>query len=136
MGHPQPATPVEVDNTTAVGFANTKLQQKRSKSMDMRFYWIQDRVSQKQFLVYWRPGDTNLADYFTKHFSPSHHRRTRATYLHGANQISFISSCEGVLIPTRDSLAGLTAGLNMSPEPNNELHRSNRARGSEPSKAH
>jgi hypothetical protein len=103
MGHHQPPTPVEVDNSTAVGFANKQIKQQKSKSMDMRYYWIQDRVSQKQFKVYWRPGHTNLADYFTKHFSPSYHRSTRSTYLHGANNISSFSLCEGVLIPTRDS---------------------------------
>jgi hypothetical protein len=52
MGHPQPPTPVQVDNSTTNGFANTQLRQKKSKSMDMRFYWVQDRVNQKQFHVY------------------------------------------------------------------------------------
>ena len=56
MGHPQPATPVQVDNSTTCGFANNQIKQRRSKSMDMRFYWIQDRVGQEQFNVYWRPG--------------------------------------------------------------------------------
>ena len=88
MGHPQPPTPVQVDNSTTHGFANKQIKQQKSKSMDMRFYWIQDRVSQKQFQVYWRPGPTNLADYFTKHHSPSHHRRTRSTYLHCLNHLS------------------------------------------------
>ena len=76
MGHPQPPTPVQVDNSTAAGFANKKINQKRTKSMDMRFYWIQDRVSQRQFKIYWRPGHTNLADYLTKHHALSHHRKS------------------------------------------------------------
>ncbi len=90
MGHPQPPTPVQVDNSTTNGFANKQIKQQKSKSMDMRFYWIQDRVAQKQFQVYWRPGPTNLADYFTKHHSPSHHRRTRSTYLHCLNHLSAV----------------------------------------------
>ena len=45
MGHPQPPTPIQVDNTTAVGFANKTIKQKRSKAIDMRFYWIQDRCN-------------------------------------------------------------------------------------------
>ena len=49
MGHPQPPTPVKVDNSTAVGFANKQIKQQKSKSMDMRYYWIQDRVAQKHF---------------------------------------------------------------------------------------
>ena len=35
MGQPKPAMPMKVDNTTAVGFANSKLKYKRSKSIDM-----------------------------------------------------------------------------------------------------
>jgi hypothetical protein len=65
MGYPQPPTPVQVDNSTANGFANKQIKQQKSKAMQMQFYWIQDRVQQKQFHQYWRPGPTNLADYFT-----------------------------------------------------------------------
>ena len=45
--------------------------------MDMRFYWIRDRVRQGHFLISWRKGADNLADYFTKHHLPSHHRLMR-----------------------------------------------------------
>ena len=46
LGHPQPPTPIQTDNSTAAGFANDTIKQKRSKAMDMRFYWIKDRVEQ------------------------------------------------------------------------------------------
>jgi hypothetical protein len=49
--------------------------------MDMRFYWIKDRVKQGQFNVYWGPGFQNLADYFTKDHSPSHHKRISDIYI-------------------------------------------------------
>jgi hypothetical protein len=65
LGYPQPPTPLETDNTTATGYRNGKIKQKRTKSMDMHFYWIKDRVKQGQFNVYWGPGYRNLADYFT-----------------------------------------------------------------------
>ena len=48
----------------------------------MRFYWLRDHVAQGQFQVYWAPGKTNLADYFTKHHSPAHHKLLRPIYLH------------------------------------------------------
>jgi hypothetical protein len=35
LGHPQPATPVQVDNSTAVGIANKKVKQSRSCAMYM-----------------------------------------------------------------------------------------------------
>lgn len=90
MGHPQPPTPIQIDNTTADGFANKKLKQQRTKSMDMRFYWIQDRVAQKQFRVYWRPGKGNKGDYLTKHHPPSHHQQERPNYLHCLNHLALV----------------------------------------------
>jgi hypothetical protein len=54
--------------------------------MDMRFYWIKDRVKQGQFNVYWGPGFQNLADYFTEHHSPVYHKRMRDIYIHSDEQ--------------------------------------------------
>ena len=56
MNHPHPPTPMQVDNTTKVAFVNNILKQGISKAIDMRSYWIQDRVDQKIFMVYWRLG--------------------------------------------------------------------------------
>ena len=82
MGHPQPPTPVQVDNSTALGIATGTIKQSKSKSMDMRFYWIMDRINHDQFNIYWRPGSTNRGDYFTKRPPPSHHTTVRPNYLH------------------------------------------------------
>ena len=81
MGHPQTATPIQSDNKCAVGIVNDTVKQRRSKAMDMRFYWVKDRVAQGHYHVHWRKGADNLADYFTKHHSPSHHRLMRSRYL-------------------------------------------------------
>ena len=81
MGHPQPATPIQTDNLTAEGLVNNRIQPKRLKAMDMRFHWLRDRETRKQFRIYWRSGKTNLADYFTKHHPASHHRSMRGKYL-------------------------------------------------------
>jgi hypothetical protein len=82
FGHPQPPTPIQTDkNTCAAGIINNALKQRRSKAIDMRFYWERDRVQQGHFLVHWRKGADNLADYFTKRHSPSHHLVMRSTYL-------------------------------------------------------
>jgi hypothetical protein len=50
----------------------------------MRFYWVCDRVGQGHFRVHWKPGADNYANYYTKHFSPSHHQQMRPVYLHPA----------------------------------------------------
>jgi len=82
MGFPQPPPPLKTDNSTAAGIVNSSIRQKKSKAMDMRFYWIKDRVTQKHFLVYWEAGLTNKGDYYTKHFPASHHTQVRSQYVH------------------------------------------------------
>ncbi len=82
LGHSQPPTPIQTDNSTASGIANDTVKQKRSKAVDMRFYWIRDRVRQGQYHVYWRPGKQNKADYFSKHHPPKHHQAILSAYIH------------------------------------------------------
>ena len=103
MGHPQVGpTLIVTDNQVAAGVANDTVKAKRTKAMDMRFYWIRDRVRQGQYRVHWKRGKSNLGDYFTKRHPPSHHQEMRPTYLQVAKSAA-ATTCEGVLIPTRDS---------------------------------
>jgi hypothetical protein len=81
MGHPQPPTPIQTDNTTAHGIANNKIQPKATKSMDMKYHWIRDREAQEQFRIYWRPGPTNKGDYWTKHHPAIVHQNFRQEIL-------------------------------------------------------
>ena len=81
MGHPQPKTPMQTDNTTALGVVNNNIQPRRTKAMDMRFHWLRDRAAQKQFRFYWRPGTSNFADYWTKHHCAAHHKTMRTEFL-------------------------------------------------------
>ena len=81
MGHKQPRTPIQTDNSTALGVVTNNIQPRRTKSMDMRFYWLRCRDAQGQFRYYWRPGPTNRADYYTKHHPASHHIEKRPTIL-------------------------------------------------------
>jgi hypothetical protein len=48
LGHPQPPTPLETDNTTATGYSNGTIKQKRTRAMDMHFFWVKDRVNKGQ----------------------------------------------------------------------------------------
>jgi hypothetical protein len=84
LGHPQPQTPVQTDNSTAYGVINNKIQPKATKAMDMRFYWLKDRESVQQFKYYWRPGKTNKADYWTKHHPALHHQTIREQILNNS----------------------------------------------------
>jgi hypothetical protein len=49
MEHPQPPTPIQMNNTTAEGVVNHKIQPKQTKAMDMRFHWLRDREQRQQF---------------------------------------------------------------------------------------
>jgi hypothetical protein len=49
--------------------------------MDMRFHWLRCREAQNQFRFFWRPGKTNLADYWTKHHCAAHHIEQRTNIL-------------------------------------------------------
>jgi hypothetical protein len=65
--------------------------------MDMRYHWLTDRVRQKQFDVYWRPGRENLGDYHTKHHSAQHHKDMRGFILHQANSLQVLQGCVKLL---------------------------------------
>ena len=81
LGHKQPPTPIQTDNTTALGFVSKNLQPKATKSTDMKYWWMRDRSDQKQFRYYWGKGSGNRADYWTKHFCAAHHREKRDSIL-------------------------------------------------------
>ena len=81
MGHKQPSTPIQTDNTTDIGVATNNIASKRLKSMDMKLHWLCFRIAQKQFRHYWQPGPNILGDYVTKHHTAIHHRAVRGIYL-------------------------------------------------------
>ena len=66
LGYPQDPTIILVDNTVAEGLANDTVNAKRSKSMDVRFFWLRDRVKKMQFTIKHLPGCWNISDFFTK----------------------------------------------------------------------
>ena len=79
LGHKQPPTPMQTDNTTALGVVNQNVM-KKLKAMDMKYHWLRCRISQEQFRHYWKDGKSNNADYVTKHHPGIHHQATRPTF--------------------------------------------------------
>jgi hypothetical protein len=90
LGHIQPTTPLRIDNSTAFGILNQTIKQKISKAMGMRYHWLTDRVFQKQFDIYWRPGRENIGDYHIKHHSAQHHKDMGGLILHQANSLQVL----------------------------------------------
>jgi hypothetical protein len=77
MGYKQPPTPMQTNNTTAIGVVNNNIQPKHTKAMDMHFNWLRCCKTQNQFHFFWHPGPTNKADYWTKHHCAAHHIEKR-----------------------------------------------------------
>jgi hypothetical protein len=66
LGYPQQPTTIMIDNTVAEGLAADTINAKRSKSMDVRFFWLRDRIQKGQFAVKHLAGKWNISDFFTK----------------------------------------------------------------------
>ena len=88
LGHQQPPTPIKTDNSTASGFINNNIHQKKSKSWDMRYHWLRDRQTKQQLRIYWDKGSNNNADYFTKHHPTKYHQlvRQKMQYVRNSNK--------------------------------------------------
>jgi hypothetical protein len=83
LGYAQPATRILCDNQCAVGLATNTVKARSSKSIDIRFHWIRDRIRQGQFQVSWIKGATNLADFFTKALPAHRHRELKPLLVRG-----------------------------------------------------
>ena len=81
MGHPQPRTPMQTDNSAAHAVVTNNVKPRRTKAMNTRFHWLRCRDAQGQFRYYWKPGTMNLGDYWTKHHPSAHHKTFRSSAL-------------------------------------------------------
>ncbi len=59
LGYPHPPTYILVDNEVASGIASNTIEPKRTKSIDMQYHWLRDRVQMQEFVVIWRKGMYN-----------------------------------------------------------------------------
>jgi hypothetical protein len=82
MGHPQPPTPVNCNNSTLAGTVNNTVKHQHSRSMEMNFFWIADAVKAGKFDIQYYPGKENLGDYQSKHHLGAHHIAVCSWYLH------------------------------------------------------
>ena len=103
MEYKQPPTPMQTDNTTALGVINNNIVSKKLKLMDMIINWLQCREYQNQLPHYWKQGPKNLGDYATKHQSAIHHRTVSTTYLTSNKDLD-------LLLKRHQSFAATTAG--------------------------
>jgi hypothetical protein len=125
MGHPQPPTPINCNNSTTVGIANNTIKGQRSRSMEMQFFLVEDAVAQKKFDIKYFPRKENLADYQSKHHTGTHHKGVHPLYLREPRSVhelprackpSTLKGCVGALpdgyicmnplpqVPTKESV--------------------------------
>ena len=65
-GHPQPPTPIHIDNSTCVGIVNGTFKHQRSRAMENIYFWLLDQEAQKYFKSCHHPGAENMGDYPSK----------------------------------------------------------------------
>eukprot|EP00804_Cyclotella_cryptica_P006570 CCRYP_021177-RA/>CCRYP_021177-RA protein AED:0.47 eAED:0.47 QI:0/-1/0/1/-1/1/1/0/196 len=77
MGYPQPPTPIHCDNSTTVAIVNISVKQQKSRSMEMRYFWLLDGHINKLFDFQYHPGLENCAKYPSKAHPGGHHLTVR-----------------------------------------------------------
>jgi hypothetical protein len=58
--------------------------------MEMRYFWVCDKVAQEAYDITWHPGQENLADYQSKHHVGAHHQYVRPWYLQENNSLTVL----------------------------------------------
>jgi hypothetical protein len=98
LGHPQPPTPIQTDNTAALGAVNNNVM-KKLKAMDLKYHWLWDRISQKHFQHYWAPGIKNKGSYVTKHHTPVCHEAMQSPFLTSITTLQALRNRVSNLLP-------------------------------------
>ena len=66
MGFIQGPIVIRTDNEAAMGILNSTYGLKRTRSINVRFHWLRQQVSEGAFIILWIQGIANIADFFTK----------------------------------------------------------------------
>jgi hypothetical protein len=77
LRHPQPPTPIPINNTTTVSIVNNTIKRKWSWAMEMWYFWLLDGEVQKLFHFHYQPGQENLGNYTSKHHSADIHQHVQ-----------------------------------------------------------
>jgi hypothetical protein len=101
MGHPQPPTPIQTDNSTTLRVVTSNIQPRKTKAMDMLFHWLRCREAQSQFQFFWRPGTTKLANYWAKHHCAAHHIEQHPKFLMPQSMITDLQASKQRATHTR-----------------------------------
>ena len=103
MGHKQPPTFLITNNTATKSVAEGTAKQRKSRAINMNFYWIRDRIQQGQFQIIWEKGTNKIADYYTKYHPTYHHRKIRFRILEPTekDKITQLTNTNSKVYPAR-----------------------------------
>jgi hypothetical protein len=82
LGHPQPPTPIHINNTTTVGIVNNTIKRQQPWAMEMWYFWLLKGKVQNLFRFHYQPGQGNLGNYPSKHHSINIHQHVCPYYVH------------------------------------------------------
>ena len=85
MGHPQPSTPIHINNSTCVEIVNNTQKRSESRAMYGKYLWLLDCDAQKEFSFHQHPGQANLGDYPSKAHTGTIYKHVRPYYVHMEN---------------------------------------------------
>jgi hypothetical protein len=114
FGHPQPPTPIHIDNTTTVSIVNNTIKRQQSRAMEMCYFWLLDGKVQNLFQFHYQPGQENLGNYPSKHHSADIHQHVRPYYVQMNNSPTILpraarpSSWQGCVETLGDPYRGKT----------------------------
>eukprot|EP00804_Cyclotella_cryptica_P019448 CCRYP_006615-RA/>CCRYP_006615-RA protein AED:0.18 eAED:0.18 QI:0/0/0/1/1/1/3/0/869 len=91
LGHLQPPTPIHCDNSTTIGIVNNTVKRQKSRSMEMRYFWLLENQNNKLCNFQYHPGLENLADYPSKAHPGGHHMTLRPLYVHMPTSPRFLA---------------------------------------------
>ena len=78
MGRKQPPSPLQSDNSIAVGMTNCTLISRKSQYWDLCLNWVCCREAQNQFRIYLDKGPNNNGDYSTNNQPIIYHESKRS----------------------------------------------------------
>ncbi len=85
LGHPQPKNLIHFKYDTAIGIANNTIKPQWLQAMEVRYFWVADKVAQDRYSLCWHPEQEKLADYQSKDHPRAHHSAVRPYSLYEEN---------------------------------------------------
>ena len=106
LGHPYPSTPIHCDNATSTGIVNGIVKKQQAISMEMRYFYVYDKVKHGVVDFMWHPGQENFGYYTSKNHGMPHQKSVRLYFLQERNSPRILPRA-----PNMSSLQGCVGNI-------------------------